>query len=184
MQRTRFALLIALVACSMQGHALRFNIAPADPFVFIQIGSGELSGYGLFGPPTNAINVVTFALPTAGAAGDGTPIVGDVVIPFAFLGFSTKKQTNFVVTMDSSSGLINGATGDRIPFTEISWIAQDGEIPSGQFDGSANQLLREYNMHGNRAKGIVDYLTFSYANATVYPGGTYSGRVVYTITQL
>ena len=184
MHRKRYVLLIALIACSTRGYALRFNVAPADPFVFIQVGNGELNRSGLFGPPVDAVNVVSFALPSAGSAGDGTPIVGDVVIPFAFLGFSNKKQTNFVVTMDSSSGLVNSATGDSIPFSEISWTAQDGEIPAGQFDGTANQLLREYNLHGNRAKGVVDYLTFSYANARVYPGGTYSGRVVYTITQL
>jgi hypothetical protein len=183
MRRALYAPVIALFAWSMQGHALRFNVAPADPFVFIQVGSGELSRYGLFGPP-NAIDVVSFALPSAASAGDGTPIIGDLVVPFAFLGFSSKKQSNYVVTMDSSSGLVNNVTGDTIPFTEISWIAQEGDIPSGQFDGTANQLLREYNMHGNRAKGVVDYLTFSYANSAVHPGGTYSGRVVYTITQL
>jgi hypothetical protein len=184
MRRQRFLFFLALAACSFPGHALRFNVAPADPFVFIQIGSGELSRFGLFGPPVSEINVVSFPLPSPGSAGNGTPVFGEPVVPIAFHGFTTKKQTNFVVTMDSSAGLVNSATGDRIPFTDVSWETRDGEIPAGQFDGTANQTLREYNLRGNRAKGIVDFLTFVYANTSVYPGGTYRGRVVYTITQL
>jgi hypothetical protein len=168
----------------MQSHALRFNVAPAGPMVFVQVGSGELSIHGLFGPPEGQIDVVSFDVPTADAAGNGVAVIGEPTIPIALLGFGTKKETNYVVTMDSSSGLVNTQTGAQIPFSDISWTSQDGEIPSGQFDGSPNQLLSEYNFHGNRAKGVVDYLTFSYANTSVYPSGTYRGRVSFTVTLL
>ena len=85
--------------------------------------------------------------------------------------------------MNSAGGLING-NGDVIPFSTLSWTTQDGDIPSGQFDDSANQFLQQYNRRGRRARGVVDYLTFSYANTASFPPGTYSGRVTYTITNL
>ena len=179
----RLALTVFLLAFALPGHALRFSVAPIIPFVYIQVGHGALSAYGLLGPPANLVDVVSFSIPPGVQPGDGTPIVGGPVIPIAFLGYSGGNQANYMVTMNSASGLVNG-TGDVIPFTEFSWTTQDGDIPPGQFDGSANQFLAQYNGRGRRARGVVDYLTFSYANSTIYPPGAYSGRVTYTISQL
>jgi hypothetical protein len=179
----RLLALSLLLAFSLPGHALRFSVAARPPFVFIQVGHGELSTYGLLGPPVAQVDQVTFPLPPGVQFGDGTPIVGTPVIPIALLGYSGGNQANYLVTMNSSGGLVNG-NGDVIPFSDLSWTTQDGDIPSGQFDNSANQFLQQYNRRGRRARGVVDYLTFSYANTSTYPGGTYSGRVTYTITNL
>jgi len=35
-----------------------------------------------------------------------------------------------------------------------------------------------------KGEGVVDSLTFVYINDKLYPAGTYTGRVVYTITEL
>jgi hypothetical protein len=180
---TRPLLIVSLAALPPTAHALRFSIAPIVPFVYIQVGHGALSAYGLLGPPAGQVDEVVFTLPTGTQAGDGTPIVGTPMIPIAFLGYSGSNRANYRVTMNSAAGLVNAA-GDRIPFSDFSWTTRDGDIPAGQFNDSANQLLQQYSFHGNRARGVVDYLTFSYANDAVPPGGTYTGRVVYTITEL
>ncbi|MGW8369133.1 MAG: hypothetical protein ACWGPN_10695 [Gammaproteobacteria bacterium] len=181
MRLSRLLLALFLLAPCTPGHALRFSIRPDFEYVQIQVGSGSLSDYGLPGPPS-VVDVVTFDLTTA-QVGDGTPILGTPVIPFLFIGYGGNNRSRYSVTIDSSAGLIN-QSGVRIPFTDFSWISQDGDIPSGQFDGSGNQLLQTYDFRGRRARGVVDYLTFSYANTDVYPAGNYSGRVTYTITQL
>jgi hypothetical protein len=137
----------------------------------------------MLGPPVGQIDEVLFTLPPGVQAGDGTPVVGTPVMPILFLGNGVGNQTSYRVTMNSASGLVN-ATGNLIPFSDFSWTTQDGDIPAGQFNGSANQLLAQYSFNGNATRGIVDYLTFSYANTVVRPGGTYTGRVVYTITEL
>jgi hypothetical protein len=183
MRRNRILLFVVFAVPALTAHALRFSVQPTQPFVFIQIGHGSSSDYGLLGPPAGQVDEVAFTIPAGGQVGDGTPIVGAPVIPIMLLGYSGVNRANYVVTMNSSAGLVNGR-GDRIDFSEFTWTSQDGDIPSGQFDGSANQLLQQYTGHGRRTRGIVDYLTFSFTNTQIHPGGTYSGRVVYTITEL
>jgi len=175
--------IVLLLAVATPGQALRFSIRPVAQFVFIQVGSGERSDYGLFGPPVDQVDVVSFPFPLGVQAGDGTPLLGTPVIPIAVMGYSGRNQSNFIVTMDSSGGLTS-SSGGSMPFTDFSWTTQDGDIPGGQFDGSASQFLLQHAGRGNRGRAIVDYLTFSYANAAIYTGGSYSGRVTYTIAEL
>lgn len=180
----RLAVFLILSAFCVPGYALRFSVTSSPPFVFIQIGHGDLSTYGLFGPPSSQVDEVTFPFPAGVTAGDTTPIVGTPVIPIAFLGYSGGNQANYQVAMSSTGRLSNG-TGGEISFSQISWTTQDGDIPAGTFsDIPTSQFLQQYNFRGNRARGVVDYLTFSYANTTVPPAGTYTGRVTYTITLL
>jgi hypothetical protein len=163
---------LALAFAHVPSHALLFSVRPGPPFVYIQVGgSGQ------------TIDTVTFTVPAGPGAGSGTPIVGAPVIPITVLGYSGRNQANYRITMNSAAGFTN-PSGARIPFSDFSWTTRDGDIPAGQFNDSANQLLLQYNGRGNRARGITDYLTFSYANTSVYPGGTYTGRVVYTVTEL
>jgi hypothetical protein len=180
---TRIVLIAFLAALPAVAHALRFSLTPSPPFVYIQVGHGDLSIFGMPGPPAGQVDQVVFTLPPGVQSGNGTPVVGTPVMPILFLGKSVGNQANYRVTMNSSAPLVN-ASGALIPFSDFSWTTQDGDIPAGQFNGSANQLLAQYNFNGNRSRGVVDYLTFRYANTVVRPGGTYTGRVVYTITEL
>ena len=165
-------------------HALRFSVRATTPFVYVQIGHGDLSSYGLLGGPASLVDEIVFSFPPGVQSGDGTPITGTPTIPIAFLGKSVSNLNTWRVNIDSAAGLSNGS-GDVMPFSEFSWITQDGEIPGGQFNNSANQLLMQYSRRGNRrARGVVDYLTFSYANTNIYPSGVYTGRVIFTITEL
>ena len=177
--------LTVLLACawSWPAHALRFSVNVTAPLVYIQVGHGELSSYGLLGGPASQVDEVVFNFPPGTQTGDGTPVTGTPVIPFAFLGYSGRNQANYRINIDSSAGLTN-VRGDRLPFSEFSWTTQDGDIPAGQFNDSANQLLLDYRGRGRRMRGVVDYLTFSYNNTQIYPAGTYTGRVIYTITEL
>jgi hypothetical protein len=180
----RPALILILSAFSVPAFALRFSIASSPPYVFIQIGHGDLGTFGLFGPPSSQVDEVSFPIPPGVSTGDGTPIVGTPVIPIAFLGYSGGNRANYQVTMSATGRLSNGAGGE-ISFSEISWATQDGDIPGGVFsDIPVSQFLQQYNFRGNRSRGVVDYLTFSYANTTVPPAGTYTGRITYTITLL
>jgi len=179
----RLTLILVLAAASTPSHALRFSIASAPTFVYIQVGTGDLATFGLFGGPASQVDEVTFPIPANVTAGDGTEVIGTPVMPIAFLGYSGGNQANYQVTIDSSGGLVS-ENGDAIPFSQIRWTTVDGDIPGGQFDDSPNQFLQQYNFRGNRARGVVDYLTFIYTNTIVPNAGTYQGRVTYTITLL
>jgi hypothetical protein len=168
---TRFITLMLLGAVAMPSHALRFNVRAGAPFVFVQVGAS-----------TAAVDEVVFNV-AGTTAGNGTPIVGAPVVPITVLGYSGTRRTAYSVTMNSATGLVNAA-GVTIPFSDFSWTTRDGDLPAGRFDDSASQILQQVSRRGRPARGITDYLTFSYANTAVYPGGTYTGRVVYTITQL
>ena len=178
-----FQLAILLVLFSCQAFGLRLNIRLTTPFVFIQVGHGTVSSYGMFGPPAGLVDEVSFPFPAGVQPGDGTAVVGTPVIPIMVLGYSGGNRTRFVVTMNSNSPLTN-ANGDQLPFTQFSWVSQDGDIPSGAFNGSTQQQLVSLDRRGRRARGYVDYLTFSYSNSNLYPAGSYQGQVVYTITNL
>lgn len=102
------------------------------------------------------------------------------------------------LTVDSSAGLTcAGGTGcgnTVIPFSSISWVSvvqetgtyANWDIPDGTFTGSATQTL--YNVNVNPAfEGVMDTintLSFSFSNATVYPSGRYTGRVIFTAASL
>jgi hypothetical protein len=180
-QRTIVAVIIGLLPLSVQ--ALRLNINVTIPFVYIQVGHGLISSYGMFGPPAGLVDEVTFGFPPGVQAGDGTDVIGTPVIPVMVLGYSGGNRSRYTVTMNSSVPLTSGS-GNTIPFSEFSWTTQDGDIPAGTFDGGAQQTLVTMDGRGRRARGLVDYLTFSYGNDNAYPAGTYQGRVVYTITNL
>jgi len=180
----RFFLFLFLCGvCAAPAVALRVRVSAPVPFVYVQVGHGLISGYGMFGGPASLIDEVVFNFPAGVQPGDGTAVVGTPVIPIAFLGYSGSNRSNYRVTIDSSGGLING-NGERMPFSEFSWTTEDGNIPGGQFDNSATQFLQQYAFRGRRGAGVVDYLSFAYRNTQIYPSGDYSGRVVFTVTNL
>jgi len=81
------------------------------------------------------------------------------------------------------ASLTDGA-GDSLPFSQISWTSSgngDGNIaqpfPAGSFSGTSINV-------GSLAQNTWDEScwTFSFANSTVPPAGTYTGVVLYTLT--
>ncbi len=112
-------------------------------------------------------------------------------------------RVDSAVALACQSGGCGSAT---IPFSKISWTASgndnaaSGDIQNGSFDGSANQTIASYNANASFCVGLLGLpcvlgvgtwtyqsrqlasttLLFSYANDTVYPGGTYTGTVRFT----
>ena len=183
MRLIRLSFLLLLCLLPSLTSALQVQIDITRPFVYIQIGHGQFGVLGLFGAPTGQVDEVTFDFAAGVLPGDGTPIVGTPEIPIAVLGYRGGRRARFTVTMNSSVPLMN-SNGDPLPFNEISWTSRDGDIAGGTFSQGASQTLFSMNISSPRGRGVIDYLTFRYANDTVYPPGSYTGRVVYTIAQL
>jgi hypothetical protein len=142
--------------------------------------------------------------PVTGAPGNGTPATApaggtEIQIaaqtPWLLFGSST-----LTLTVDSSAGLsCVGGTGcgtTIIPFTTVSWTSYNKDtasscagqdIQNGTFTGGGSQQLAQCNV-GNAGllSGYVvtlsNVLVFQYSNATFYPAGQYTGRVVFTAT--
>jgi hypothetical protein len=80
------------------------------------------------------------------------------------------------LTVNSSGGIVSGAS--VIPFTEFSWITSGGtEIPSGSFSGSTSQPLLSFSTSNE----VSVCLLFQFANSTIYPPGTYTGQLTYSL---
>lgn len=131
----------------------------------------------------------------------GSPAIDITVKPMRPANNPTTARP-VTLRVDSSMGLKcqGGNCGSTIiPFNKIRWTVSNnggtGDIQSGQFNGSANQQIASFNANATVcAFGILiclfwDYqsnvmnatrLTFSYANDTIYPAGTYSGTVTFT----
>lgn len=113
--------------------------------------------------------------------GDATPVAGSpnsvLIDAYARMpNIIRALMTQFIISVDSSVPLSNGSR--TIPFTDISWTAQHGDIPSGSFQGMPGQVIRGPTSAFFRVR---DWHTFYYNNARVIPPGVYAGRVTYTI---
>lgn len=138
--------------------------------------------------------------PTAVA---GSPAIDITVKPMRPANASTLGTARPVtLRVDSSTALScqgGGCGSTSIPFSKISWTATNnvgtGDIQNGQFNGTASQQIASFNAYATVcALGVLvcllwDYqsnvlsatrLTFSYANDTIYPAGTYRGTVKFT----
>lgn len=158
-------------------------------FIFQPIAYAEIVNVGLaplaevrirVGAQTGVTTVI-HSVPATNI-GDGTPIEGapaSVLIEASARRAIPRNanQTYFIISVDSSTPLSNGT--NTISFTNISWTAQDGDIPSGNFNGSPAQVLLE----PTRARRLVrDWHTFYYNNTQIVPYGTYTGSVTYTVS--
>jgi hypothetical protein len=82
----------------------------------------------------------------------------------------------------SAANLVN-ATGDTIPFSQISWTSTgNGDagvevIPGGTFTGGTQTLATLGVNTWNESCH-----TFSYANSATRAAGTYTGRATYTLS--
>lgn len=165
------------------------------------------------GAASNTVHNVTFTVSNA-AIHNGTPVAGvpsvgtpattpaggveiEVVTVMPPGIFSSDTMT---LSANSTAGLTciggSGCGTTIIPFTSIRWTSynlQTGtgagqDIQSGAFNGSGNQQLATYTsgttiFFGNSVT-MRNVLVFEYDNATIYPSGRYTGRVIYTATNL
>lgn len=178
-------------------HAWTITLGAASRRVFLQVGNGTLNANN------TGVNRVTVTVP-AGQIGTGaaqqmtsnstqanSPVDNfNVCTPptQVYVGGSYQRS-NFLNgpatarLQVSSPGNLTSATGDVIPFTEISWTtstlgadATPNVIPSGTFTGGTQVLT---TIPANNY--VENCHTFSYANTTARAAGTYDGRVTYTL---
>jgi len=136
----------------------------ADSSLTIHIGSGGSN-----------ISTVAFDVPVANI-GDGSPVAGSrrIKIQLEIRSTAANPLTGYL-SVDSSVPLSNGS-GGTIPLSSIRWTSRQGDIPSGSFSGTGNQLLATFPSSSR----IMDWHTFEFANDALYDPGTYSGHIIYT----
>jgi hypothetical protein len=126
----------------------------------------------------NKISTVSFTVDPV-ELGNGTPIESSnrpIHIQVQIRSTAANPLTG-ILTVDSlSDPLKNTASSTTIPFSEISWTADDDDIPSGVYQETINQPLVSFQS----SQRVRDRHTFSYANSMVIEAGTYKGSVKYT----
>lgn len=192
------ALWLVLGAQVTGAQAWSLSIAAASRRVFLHVGNGTAEG------SNSTINVVTSTLTgaqllasTAQAMttdstqsrslwGDGyttcpTP-ASQIIIGASYRrSNSNNGPASAVLSVASPANLIN-ASGDTIPFSQISWTvaapgsSQPSIIPAGTFNGGTLTLT---SVPANTY--IENCHSFSYANSTIRAAGTYTGQVTYTM---
>lgn len=142
------------------------------------------------------VDTVSFDVP-ANSVGSG-PVAassGGVVFRMYLQVPANKMPQSMTTTVDSSVGLTctTAATcgGTIIPFSDISWVvtpAPSGpyapfDLQNGTFTGNTAQPLLGWTISGPGGTAeVLATMNFTFANSTVYPAGTYQGRVTYTTT--
>lgn len=152
-----------MTACQVEAAVFILNDR-ADSSLTIHLGTG--------GPNITSVN---FDVPVANI-GDGTPVSGSrrIKIQLEIRSTAARPMTGYL-TVDTSIPLSNGA-GGTIPLSSISWLSRSGDIPSGTFSGTGNQLLATFPGSAR----IIDWHSFIFANDALYDPGTYLGQITYT----
>ncbi|HEY2807546.1 MAG TPA: hypothetical protein VGI91_02015 [Steroidobacteraceae bacterium] len=200
--------LLAGSSCPAPAFTVAIN-AGAPKTVYLQIGVGSFTGlYNNGGTPANntTVNKVSVAV-AASVLGNGTAqaMTTDSTQANSFYdnyaycnvpqqlyigGFyrTTGNGGNGTVSVTATvpASLVDSA-GDKIPFSQLSWTT-DGNGPlgdstgqpftAGTFTGGAVQTV------GTIAQNhwAESCWTFSFRNNTFPAAGTYTGRVLYTLT--
>lgn len=189
-------------------HAWSLTVTSGSRRLFLHVGNGALSstgGSGLFNGTagtSGAVNLVQVTVPAA-QVGNGvdqamtsnstqsTSLYGDgnntcptpstqVMVGAGYRRNSGNTSATLSVSSPTS---LTSASGDTIPFTEISWtVSAPGSsapnvIPAGTFNGGVQTLA---TVPGNTY--YENCHSFSYGNSAVRAAGTYDGRVTYTLS--
>lgn len=162
-------LLVSVTLWCVTADAVIFNLKnKAKPRISIQVGDKG-----------KKITAVTFTV-LSSQIGNSTPITasGSVEIQIEIVASAANPLTGFLTVDSLSYPLKNSEPGSTssIPFSEISWTAQDGDIPSGSFQDEINQAIASFQS----SQSYRDFHTFSYANTKLIESGTYKGHVIYT----
>lgn len=170
-------------------------------------GNGARSVTLRVGSDNNTVNTVTFDVNNASVAPSPAPVQGtpgNGATPTSPTGgiliqLDVRRRAappdSVTLTVNSSAGMlcVSGpctANALTIPLTHVGWTSYDwggggssGGIATGSFNGGSNQLLFSgVATTGNNGLQMQNVLVFSYDNSTLYPSGSYRGRVVYTAT--
>jgi hypothetical protein len=205
--RTLWLALLAGTSCPASAFTVAIN-AGAPKTVYLQIGIGSFTGlYDNGGTPLNnsTVNKVSVSV-AASVLGNGTAQAMTTDSTQANSFYDNYAYCNvpqqlyiggFYRTTGNGNGTVNvtatvpaslvDSAGDTIPFSQLSWTT-DGNGPlgdstgqpfiAGTFTGGAVQTV------GSIAQNhwAESCWTFSFRNNTFPAAGTYTGRVLYTLT--
>lgn len=208
-------LIAAVSACSLSfaavmpspAHGFTVNIAAANPrSLYLQIGVGSFAGgnYTAGGNPgiNRTINIVSVDVPAAQVGtGVAQPMTTDSTAARSFYDgsvacnlpgqlyiggfYRSVSGTGAATVRAASPASLVSASGQTIPFTEISWSSsREGDItsqpfPAGTFAGGMQTIgIIQRNQWAESCH------TFTYGNRLIVPAGTYTGRVTYTLSLL
>lgn len=204
----------ALLGIACAGHAFAYTVtitASSPKAVYLQIGVGSLTGtstYNNGGTPGNTATVnkaqVTVPAASLGNRTAQSMTTDSGVSQSSYDGYTyctagtqlyigafyrNPTTTGAAVLTATVPATLTNATGNTIPFSQISWTS------SGIGDTTANGFLPEVFPGGTFVNGGIQNLgsvlvnrwaescwTFSYANTVIPAVGTYTGRVFYTLT--
>ncbi len=130
------------------------------------------------GTPTVTFNVI------AAQMGNGTPVAGTPALEFE-MSVQRAGGTDVTATMTATAPASLASGGNTIPISDISWTsaaiagAPGGTtlIPNGSFVAGSQAIVAiTTTAGGNFYAGGA--LTFYFANATVYPQGSYGPATV------
>ena len=169
LQRTASAGLLvgSMLWSSAAIDAINFNIRnAAPPEISIRVGANRTT------------SEVEFTVPAA-QLGSGSPVTGSprIRIVLVVRASGANPMTATLSVNSLSNPLTNtSGSGSTIPFSDISWTSQDGDIPAGTYNGTTNQVIVSFPS----SRRIRDRHTFSYANTRDVEAGEYMGTVIYT----
>jgi hypothetical protein len=192
-----------LFPLAQEAHAFSVNIGTGTRAIYLQVGNGSFTGtYSGGGTPGNnaTINLVTVTVPAAsvgsGVAQQMTSNSAQAVSYYDNYAFCNPPIQVYIggffrlpgaagtatLSVTTAANLVN-ATGDTIPFTQISWTSSgNGDagaevIPGGTFNGGTQTLATFTVNTWNESCH-----TFSYKNTASVASGTYTGRATYTMS--
>ncbi len=201
-----FRLLSMSVALGLSAQAMAFtvNITPGARAVYLRVGNGVFStaNFNAGGTPGSGgpVNVVSVSVPAA-SLGNGTDqaMTGNATqgtsnydgagfcnVPLQLYigGFYRLPGTTGTATLTAAvPASLTNASGDTIPFSQISWtssgIGDTGAqpVPAGTF-ASGTQTLASFPVNTWRESCH----SFFYGNDSVVPPGVFTGRVTYTLS--
>ena len=196
---------IALAMIWTKGSAFTVPIASGTPKeIYLQVGVGTFTGHlNAGGTPGNntTVNTASVSVP-ATSVGNGTAqtlttnstvgasswdgyVFCNTPAQMYIGGFYRSTTGNNVATVTATvpSSLVN-TSGDQIPFSSLSWTSSgNGDtgtqpFPAGTFVRGSVQTVGFISQN----QWAESCWTFSYANSTVPPQGTYKGTVLFTMT--
>ena len=199
----RLTLAVALWALAFGAQAFSVSISPGTQAIYLRVGTGSAVGnYQTGGTMQNNTTVDTVrATLSAAALVAGTPVAmvssssqgNSFYDGFSFCtapaqvyigGFLRRPQgTSTAALVANVPASLSNGTGQTIAFSSIRWTSSgNGEsgvqpIPAGTFAPGAQSLA---SFRANTWQESCH--AFTYANASVVAAGTYTGRVVYTLT--
>lgn len=198
---------LRVMRCAAVGAAAAAVLGAAGPAhaviltTFVSVTQGITLRVGSAG---GTVDEVTFDVSNADVAPSPGVVtgggVGAVLVTVSADKTGLFSPSTVTLTASSAAGLpcitVTTCASTVIPFSSIGWVSSNldtgtnagNDIQTGSFNGSASQQLAQFGLpnfiqtflQGSSRTQMSNTLTFSYVNSTLYPAGSYQGRVTFT----